>query len=172
MSSTTHPASPPPTPREPAHLLERRFWELVETSSGCWTWRGTRTRRGYGVLRVDHHYRYAHRVAWELSNGPLPRGRYVLHTCGNPTCVRPAHLHTGARANEGEANGMRRHPDRVPRGERNGRAVLTATIALEIRQAYAEGARSLRALASAYGISHETVRQVVNGQTWRHLRAG
>jgi len=41
---------------------------------------------------------YVHRVAWELTSGPIPDGMQVLHACDNPPCFNPEHLFLGTRS--------------------------------------------------------------------------
>lgn len=35
---------------------------------------------------------YAHRVAWELEHGEIPKGMHLHHTCENSACVNVEHL--------------------------------------------------------------------------------
>ena len=96
----------------------QKFWAKVDrsTSDGCWLWIGATNGNGYGKIRVDGHGRYAHRVAWEMVNSPIPEGSLVDHRCHNKRCVNPKHLRvvtvsenqqhlTGARKNS--ASGVR-----------------------------------------------------------------
>jgi hypothetical protein len=41
---------------------------------------------------------YAHRLAWEKANGPIPAGMYVCHTCDVPACVNVEHLFLGTQS--------------------------------------------------------------------------
>lgn len=76
----------PDTPRT------ARFWSKVELGEGCWLWRGATNRHGYGIFGVLGRSRMAHRIAYELSVGPIPEGLTIDHLCRNHACVRPGHL--------------------------------------------------------------------------------
>lgn len=51
---------------------------------------------GYGQFAMDDGDRVrmkpAHRIAYELVNGPIPEGLEIDHLCRNRLCVRPDHL--------------------------------------------------------------------------------
>lgn len=84
-----------------ARPLADRFWEKVDTSAGpaaCWLWTGSRNKRNrYGTIILPGNVTvYAHRVAYELTIGPIPEGMEIDHVkargCTNRHCVNPAHL--------------------------------------------------------------------------------
>lgn len=75
--------------------IEQRFWTKVNKTSDCWLWTAA-TIRGYGQIAIDRRPHYAHRVSWELVNGPIPDGLECLHRCDVPLCVRPDHLFLGS----------------------------------------------------------------------------
>lgn len=71
-----------------------RFWSKVDKSdpSGCWIWVSALSRRGYGSFWHQGRSVQSHRLAYELSVGPIPKNMHVHHTCNVPRCVRPDHL--------------------------------------------------------------------------------
>jgi hypothetical protein len=72
--------------------LSERFWAKVDKSGECWLWTAGTSRKGYGAILVEGKGRAAHRVAYELVNGPIPEGMQIDHMCHTRACVRPDHL--------------------------------------------------------------------------------
>lgn len=90
---------------DPLHLTWRwsdpevLFWSHVDKTDGCWIWNGSINNMGYGVSRSNRRNKewgftesLAHRVAYRLAVGPIPKGLTLDHLCSNPLCVNPEHL--------------------------------------------------------------------------------
>lgn len=165
---------------------ESRFWSKVAIGAAdeCWEWRASAIR-GYGTLKVgsksDGTVRRvgAHKFSWEIANGPVPSGLCVCHKCDNRSCVNPAHLFLGTdavnladrdakgRQARGARHGTHTKPESVPRGERNGRAILKEW-QLPYIEALISGGVGRRDVARAYGVSEDTISDFVRGRTWAH----
>ena len=63
----------------------------------CLIWRHRLDADGYGTLRLDSRTCKAHRVAYEMSRGSIPEGKFILHMCHRRSCIQPSHLYAGTR---------------------------------------------------------------------------
>lgn len=147
--------------------FEERFWAKVEVGApdDCWPWVGARNSDGYGVIRTEDGLKLAHRVSVIL-DGRDPTGRVAKHACDTTYCVNPRHLAVGTQA-ENIRECVER--GRNNRGSRNGQALLDES---KVREIMALAATQSRAtIAARFGVSKETVRDILNGRSWRHVTA-
>lgn len=143
-----------------------RFWASVlpATDAPCSTYRGRRTSKGYGRIKVRGRMVYAHRLAWEVANGPIPNGLHVLHHCDNPPCCKTApdatypqgHLYLGTN-DDNITDRMERNPPVGLTGSSHPSSKLTR---------YAAGGVSQPQLSREYGISQSHVGRLVHRQSW------
>lgn len=130
----------------------------VDPKTGCWCFYGHRNEGGYGVIRWRGKPRKAHRVAWEITRGPIPAGMSVLHKCDRRECVNPGHLFLGTQTENMQ--------DCAAKGRtRTGRVrKLGDEDAVSIR---ARPAASERSLAAEFGVSRTAIRRIREGKTYR-----
>lgn len=164
----------PRLPR-PRRSLADRLWSKVDRSGGpdaCWPFTGYCDEDGYGHLRAIEKGdpTLAHRIAYELENGPLG-DRCARHKCDNPPCCNPAHLIPGTNADNvadkvargrqaaGPAHGLK------IRGENHGNAKLTVDAVRRIRELAASGT-SHEEIAIVFSISPKYVPLILSGRRW------
>jgi hypothetical protein len=144
--------------------LEAQFWAMVDVRGpdDCWEFTGYRYDRGYGKFRNTT----AHRFAWRFTNGPIPVGLVVCHSCDWPPCCNPTHLFLGTQAeNIADAMAKGRHSF----GERHPRSRLTEAAVREIRDLYARGDVTIVQLAAKYGLSPEATGHVIRRYSWKRV---
>ena len=139
------------------------FWSLVIKSGGpdaCWPWIGRRDKKGYGRYHFGDRYScLAHRLAFAIANGMVPAGAQVNHSCDNPPCCNPAHLHLGTHITNMQ--------EMAARG-RAGHVRFTAAAIDAMRQMRVDGARYPE-IAARYETTPGVVQAVVSGSRRRHL---
>ena len=154
--------------------LSERFWSKVEKrgADDCWVWTGGRQTVGYGRINVKGRYFGAHRVAYELTNGPIPdgvghHGACVLHSCDNRLCVNPAHLSVGSHAeNMADRDAKNRQRGVSQPGAKNPNARLSAEAAQTIRFLRRSTLLTAPVVAKLFGVTRQTVHRVVTRQAW------
>ncbi len=131
-----------------------------DIDNDCWCWTGATSggSLGYGHLMFDGEMKYVHRVAYEHFNGPIPSGKYVLHSCDEPTCCNPRHLKIGTQQDNMD--------DMVTRG-RSRRHLRKEEAELVIRLNN-EGT-SEQEIAALIGVSQYSVRQILTGKRWNKI---
>jgi predicted XRE-type DNA-binding protein len=138
-----------------------RFWSRTQVVGSCWEWtlsRSGQDGRKYGQLSWRGRKRSAHRVAWELANGPIPAGRHVLHHCDNPPCVNPSHLFLGdhdANMKDASQKGRLNTP-------RPTRQKLSDAQVSQIRSLARSGVMQAR-LAEQFGVTKGFISHLVKG---------
>lgn len=149
--------------------VAERFWSRVlkHPYPGCWEWQKITTHNGYGEIWVDGKMLRAHRVSWEMVNGKIPDGIFVLHKCDNPSCVNPSHLFLGTHQDNMD-DCARKGRVSILRGENSPASILKKDQVLEIAKLTRRGI-GCRIVAMAYGVSRQTVSDIRSGRNWGHL---
>ena len=150
--------------------LPDRFWLKVlgADEQQCWPWIGSLVN-GYGSFRYDGKVKKAHRLVYEMHNGPIPKGMVVMHKCDNPACVNLAHLRLGTpRDNNIDRDNKGRHISL--KGEAHGMAKNCVTGIKKIRALQKKHTIERNALAKKLGIAATTISDVMNGRTWNWLK--
>lgn len=107
-----------------------------------------------------------HRLVAAAFIGPCPNGQEVRHLDGDPKNNHLSNLAYGTRrTNRADSIGH----GTISRGEHRPGSKLTADLIQEIRAAYSTGRFSQRALASKYGVNHQTIGNIVTYRSWRHV---
>lgn len=152
--------------------LAERLWARVDKSGECWLWTGPRMPSGYGEIGLGGRgggVTRTHRLAYELTFGPIPEGLHVCHHCDVRHCVRPDHLFLGTRQDNMD-DMVRKHRSKSPalKGVANGRSKLTEADVLAIR-ARKDSGDTAQQIAADYGITMVTVYTITNRQGWKHI---
>lgn len=155
------------------HVEDVTFEDLLERSmpepmTGCILWVRNRYVAGYGQFTIGSRklgYRnyYAHRLAWQTKNGPIPEGIFVLHKCDTPPCINPDHLFLGTKKDNTHdmiAKGRDWHPRK-----------LSDDQVYSIRAMSKMGIYTQHKLAVDFGVSDALVSMILSGKARRRALA-
>lgn len=127
-----------------------------EPNTGCWLWTGALAGFGYGIAGGNRYRIKAHREAYRLFVGDIPRDLCVLHKCDVPSCCNPAHLYLGTILDNRE--------DMI----RTGRVRLSVADVRRLRKQAAAGATAA-SLVTELGAAYSTVTAAIAQRSWRHI---
>jgi hypothetical protein len=137
--------------------FEEKFWSNYDIVGECWIWLGPFDKDGYGQIYYPQR-KVATRtniVAWELTNGFVPKGLCILHTCDNRPCIRPTHLFSGTNAQN--------TADMLARG-RERRWYKFSDYDVEVMLAMREEGYLMREIATEFETSISYVCDILNGK--------
>lgn len=159
---------------------------VINEITGCHEWTGAKLYSGYGVIRHKGKSTGAHRVAWEMKNGPIPQGMFVCHKCDNPKCVNPDHLFIGTvRDNTKDMMQKGRHPAQKlarrqgkpfipkdysrtnPLGSSNSKLTIDQVKEIKIRLSKKE---SHSKIAVDYGVTKTAITHINTGLRWAFVQ--
>lgn len=153
-----------------AERIARRV--KINDKTGCHEFQGS-LNNGYGKVGfrlAEGGYKSvpAHRLAYELAHGEVPKELQVCHTCDNRCCVNLEHLFLGTakdNADDREAKGR----GNQPHGSRSPTAKLSETKVVEIRNLKGAGFKN-EELAARFGVNKSTIKRVMSGEHWSHVK--
>ena len=153
--------------------LERKkslFDQKVIKKEGCWDWKGSIYKNGYGFIPIHENGKkfssLAHRLSYELHIGPIPEGFIVCHRCDNPKCTNPDHLWIGT-TQDNVDDKIRK--GRSNKGQKHGNSKLKDEDIPEIRKMLDLGVSGAK-LARKYNVSTTIISYIKNRKTWTHVK--
>lgn len=149
----------------PIDRLARFESRIMKSNIGCWEWIGMKNRQGYGKeTDAKGILRLAHRLSWQFYVGEIPEGKFLLHRCDNPGCVRPDHLFLGTQVDNMKDMAMK---SRQARGTKKKNAKLTDATALEI---FLSKERTVD-LSRKHGVTQTIISAIRHRRRWKHVSA-
>lgn len=135
---------------------------------GCKQKPNSRTSGGYG-LKWDpktKRLRGAHVLAWEETNGPVPKGMNVCHSCDNRACINQEHLFLGTHKQNMEDMVAK---ERQAKGSKVYGSKLTEETAVYAMARLLTGRENQVQIAEAFGVTGPAINLLWKGKRWAHV---
>ena len=148
-------------PNKPLPMGERvaAFWSRVVKGidSECWEFQGPPdVQTGYGRFSFQGTITGAHRFAWLITQGEIPKGLCVCHHCDNRVCVNPSHLFLGTIADNNDDMRRKGRQSKPPM-----RCKITPEQVRLIRRIWVPYRHSMATIAREMGLHHKTVESAI-----------
>lgn len=146
---------------------------VINDSTNCWEWVGSKYRGGYGHFRRFINNKWtmgkSHRYSYEFYNNVSIKsmeGLVVCHTCDNPCCVNPKHLFLGT-AKDNAFDMMKKNRNVFGRNSKHN--WLSLDIAKKIRKCRIENPNlSYKEIGLLFNTSASQVHRIVNNVIWKN----
>lgn len=130
--------------------------------NGCWLWTGSISKRGYGRIQIAGENHYAHRVSFELLNGPVPPGLFVCHNCDVTQCVNPEHLFAGSPSDNSRDRDRKGRAGHQKPGWKPPSQKLTSDNVEHIRIIASLGIMTQKKIGQLFGVSHSNISMILS----------
>lgn len=148
--------------------IKELFEKTVIKKDGCWEWRNSKLRSGYGSISIGRHkFLSAHRVSWIIHYGEIPEGLLVCHRCDNKECTNPEHLFLGT-YKDNSIDCVNKNRKNMNFGVNHYSAKLNDEKVRSIKKLLIEN-NTWRSIAEMYNVSISTIQNIVKGKTWKHI---
>lgn len=145
------------------------FWRRIEIRGldDCWNWSKGKSDKGYGrytKAKRNGMPSGSHQVAWILTNGSIPLGLYVCHSCDNPSCCNPKHLFLGTAKDNAQ--------DKVKKGRQpKGEQIPSHKLTEDQVRSILKSNDSAITLSQYYNVSVVLIHLIKKHKSWSHLHA-
>lgn len=165
-------------PSKYRNKIEEKLLNNSIRKDGCLVWTGkVRKNFPHGICCITTSKNVwkkiqAHRVAYTIWIGKIPDNLFVLHSCDNPRCIEPTHLHLGNQKDnmkEMRDRGRARDETRGTKGEKHHKSKLNDEQIKEIRRLRKDGIYGTK-LAEMFGVSNPMIYYICNRKNWNHIK--
>ena len=149
---------------EKVEHMTRLLKRCVEDGD-CLVWTGPVTNEGAPRIYVKGISKSFRRLVWEMREGPIPKGKIVVGTCGRPNCIEHLKLSTKA---ENLLLSLER-PDAAARkalASRNRGRATAKKMSMEKAREVRASSKTLKQLSAEYGIASSLISRIKNNRAW------
>jgi hypothetical protein len=147
--------------------VPEKLWEKIKVKSKdeCWEWVGSLYPGGYGIIKINCKNYRTHRLAYELTYGPILNNLHVLHKCDNKKCCNPNHLFLGTHKDNMKDRDLKGRNGDI-KGMKNPNHKLTIEQIYEIKRLYNSKKYTQRELGKLFGTHYNNIWKIINNKSW------